>query len=288
MKRLAIIGLGLMGGSLGLAARRTAVAQEVWGYARREETRRKALALGAVDRVFDRPGDAVQGADLVVFCVPVLSIGELVTACKPHFLQGCVATDVGSTKAEVVGDVRRRLKGAPMHFIGSHPMAGSEQAGIEAAKDDLYSGATVIVTPWVLEEKKPRPLRLLTAFWRKLGCRVVVLSPGDHDRLIARTSHLPHVVAAALVANLHRDGRGAARSLCGPGFMDTTRIAGGSDLMWHDIIKTNARAVSRELDVFGRHMDSLRRMIDAGDFAAVRRFLAKSRDQRRAMEGSGG
>ena len=285
MKRIAIIGLGLMGGSLGLAVKRSGAAREVWGYARRRQTRRQAIALKAVDRVFASPEDAVAGADLVVFCLPVLSIADLVRHCRPGLSPGCILTDVGSTKAELVADVRRALKGEAVTFIGSHPMAGSESTGIGAAREDLYRGATIIVTPADVRERASGPARRLTAFWRALGGRVVALTPRDHDRLIARTSHLPHVVAAALVANLHRDDTGAVRRLCGAGFMDTTRIAGGSELMWHDIIKSNRRAVSRELTAFGREIVSFRRMIDRGDFDGIRRFLARSRDQRQAMEG---
>jgi prephenate dehydrogenase len=285
MRRVAILGLGLMGGSLGLALKRAGAALEVYGYARRAATRRAALARGAVDRVFDRPDAAVAGADLAVLCVPVLTIGELLRVCRTHFAPECVVTDVGSTKAEVVADARRALQGTAATFIGSHPMAGSDESGIEAARESLYERAVVIVTPADVRERRSAAARKVAGFWRHVGGRVVVLAPREHDRLIARTSHLPHVVAAALVATLYRDGA-AARALCGAGFLDTTRIAGGSDLMWHDIIKTNRRAISRELTAFGRELDGLRRMIDRGNFEAVRGFLARSRARRQAMEGS--
>jgi prephenate dehydrogenase len=258
----------------------------VAGYARRAETRRRALAMRAVDAVFDTPGAAVEGADLVVLCVPVLAIPELARACGGRWDPGAVITDVGSTKAELAAGVRRALRGARAVFVGSHPMAGSEATGIEAARAQLYERSLVIVTPdaGVSERAAERVMR----FWRGLNCRVLRMTPMQHDRLIARTSHLPHLAAAALVKSV-LGGRGAdVAALCGPGFRDATRIAAGSEDMWHDIVKTNRRFVLRELDRFGAALDRVRTLVARGDFEALRSLLAEARAARQRFGGLAG
>jgi len=147
MKKISIIGLGLMGGSLGLALKTRGLAERVVGYARRAETRRLAVEKNVVDRAFDSAEEAVKGADLVVFCTPILSIPPLVRACEPHFAPKCIVTDVGSTKAELVKELGTVLAHGRGLFVGSHPMTGSEQAGLDAARADLYEGAVVVVAP---------------------------------------------------------------------------------------------------------------------------------------------
>lgn len=284
MKRIAIIGLGLMGGSLGLAVKRRLPRVHVAGYARRAETRRKALRRGAVDSAHEDPVEAAKGADLVVLCLPVLLIPVFARLCRPHLRAGCVVTDVGSTKAELGADLGRVFRDGRATFVGSHPIAGSDETGLESARGDLYENAVVVVTPPGRGRATARATARVKGFWKNLGARIVVMSPGAHDRIIARTSHLPHLVAAALVSNLYRDGRANAGRLCGPGFRDTTRIAGGSEAIWHDIVKTNRAAVERELAAFGRALDQVRAMIRKGAFEQVRRFLSASRRKRRRFE----
>lgn len=286
VKRLAIVGLGLMGGALGLAARAHGLAGSVAGYARRAKTRRQALAMKAVDEAFETPGEAVEGADLVVLCVPVLAIPELARACRPHFAAGAVVTDVASTKAELVSRMRPVFRNLDATFVGSHPMAGSERTGIEAARADLYDDSLVIVTP--RSDTADAAAARVLGFWRKLNCRTVRMAPVEHDRLIARTSHLPHLAAAVLVKSVLGGDEAEVMELCGPGFRDTTRIAGGSEDMWHDIVKTNRRFVLRELDRFGGALERVRSMVRKGDFNALRRFLAESRETRRRYEARAG
>jgi len=284
MGRVAILGLGLMGGSLGLALRRGGAAPRVYGYARREETRRQALARGVADRVFEDPAEAVRGVETAVLCVPVLAIPELARRCTGAFDRGCVVTDVGSTKAELVREMDRVLRDSPAEFVGSHPIAGSEASGIEASRADLYEGAVVVVTP---SPGREHAAARVVSLWESVGARTVILEAGEHDRCIARTSHLPHLVAAMLVSSVDRDGCETVRDLLGKGFRDTTRIAGGSEEIWHDVVRSNRAAVRDELEAFGAVLDRVRRMIEQEDFEGIRAFLAEAGKRRRELNGTG-
>ncbi len=279
MKNVAIIGLGLMGSSLGLALKRRGLAR-VLGYARREETRRLALEQSVCDEVFDDPAAAVRQADIAVLCVPVLAMGQLVDSCADDLPDGCILTDVGSTKKEVCEEMARLLDGRNAVFVGSHPMAGSEETGLEAGREDLYEGAVIILTP---EEGSPEAAETLKEFWSGVGGVVSVMTPADHDKVIARTSHLPHLIASILVASVLGESEEAGE-FCGTGFRDTSRIAGGSEDIWHDIVKSNSDAVLDELRAFEGILAKVRGLIEAGDFEAVREFLAGARRLRRELK----
>ena len=280
MKTLAILGLGLMGGSLGLAAKRGNVAARVQAYARREESRREAHDLGAVDESFDTPDAAVADADLVVVCIPILGIPELIGSCTGALRSGAVITDVGSTKFEIAEALIPLLASADAEFIGSHPLAGSEQTGLGAAHVDLYQDAAVVVTP--TQDSSPDALALVQSFWQSLGARTETMPPQTHDALIARTSHLPHLVAAALVHTVLGKSSESAR-LCASGFRDTTRVAAGSETMWHDIIKTNPEAVSQALGDMIASLQDMRERIDRGEFDRLRSFLESCRQIRQDL-----
>jgi cyclohexadieny/prephenate dehydrogenase len=285
MKRLAIIGLGLMGGSLGLAVKRRKLAACVCGYARRAETRKLALKLKAVDEIFETPEAAVQNADMVVFCVPILAIPALAKACRKHFAPNCIVTDVGSTKAKLISDLKPVFANIPATFVGSHPIAGSDETGIEAARTDLYEGALAIVTG---NGQKQAAMRKVVRFWQNIGMTVSLMNPREHDRIIARTSHLPHLVASILVSSVCKGRCDEVMRFCGTGFRDATRIAGGSEDLWHDIVKTNSAFVSGQLGEFRKVLDRVKRMIDSGDFEGLRRFLAESRERRREFDTASG
>jgi len=281
MKKLTILGLGLMGGSLGLAAKKKKVARVVCGYARREETRREALKRGVVDQVAETPQEAIKGADMVVLCLPVLSIPEIASICLPCFEENCVVTDVGSTKSEIVAQMDKLLRNSKAVFVGSHPIAGSEETGLAAARVDLYEGAAVVVTP--VGSKIDKAATAVRRMWEGVGSRVFIMNPNDHDKAIARTSHLPHLAASMLVGTVYRDGNEAWR-LCGTGFRDTTRIAGGSEDLWHDIVKSNRKAVLHELNEFDKILQKVSAMIKKEDFAGLRTFLADNREKRQKFE----
>lgn len=281
MNRVAILGLGLMGGSLGLGLRATGFRGRIAGYARRAETRTRALQLKAVDEVFEEPVRAVQDADLAVFCVPILAIPDLVGECRGGLKAGCLLTDVGSTKQELTERIAGVLKGTNATYVGSHPMAGSEQQGLEGAREDLYEGAAVIVTP---EPGQEAAVEDIKGFWRRLGCCVLVMPPAEHDRLVARTSHLPHLAAALVAAAVGRDGDPAViGALCGPGFRDTTRVADGSPEVWHDILHSNRAPVMAELGAFEEQLRHLRGLLERGDFDGLQKYLENCRGRRRAL-----
>jgi len=282
VKTVAIIGLGLMGGSLGLALKASGFGGRVRGYGRREETRAEAQRRGAVDEAFGDAGVAVEGAELAVFCAPILAIPPLVSNARAHLSPGCLLTDVGSTKAYLAGQIGSRLRGTTSVFIGSHPIAGSEQQGIQAARADLYRGAMIVVTP---TRDTPAPaLETLRAFWERVGGIVRAMDPESHDQALARTSHLPHLAAALLASTVGRDDDPASwAELCGAGFRDATRIAEGSPEVWHDIIRTNAGAVARELRAFAGEVDQLSRLIEGEQFDSMKRFLEKARGRRRTL-----
>lgn len=279
MKTVAVIGMGLMGGSLGLALRRRGLAR-VRGYARRPETRQAALAMGAVDETFDSPAGAVQGAGIVVMCTPVLSIPALVHECLPALESGAVVTDVGSTKAELTNRLAPILAGGRVRFVGSHPMAGSEKTGIEVARADLYEGAVTVVTA---PAGSGAGTDLVAAMWEDVGSRVVRLGPEEHDALVARTSHLPHLVASLLVTATAGGNREDFQALCGPGYRDTTRIAAGSPEMWHDIVKSNRAEILGALRGFQGELAGLIADMEAGNFDAVREQLERGRKVRQAL-----
>lgn len=282
MKHVAIIGLGLMGGSLGLALKQRQWAT-VSAYARRGETRSLALAMGAADTVHDSPSDALARADVVVFCTPVCSIAELAQECLPAFKPGCVVTDVGSTKADLVASMERLFAGSSVCFVGSHPMAGSERTGMESAHVDLYEDAITVLTP--LLDTPRSAVAAITELWTGVGSQVVEVSPARHDDLVARSSHLPHLIAALLVLT---SGRGLDPQLpqfCGAGFRDTSRIAGGSPEMWHDIIKTNESAILTELREYGVELNALISQIERKDYGAVKFMLERARQSRQILVG---
>jgi prephenate dehydrogenase len=282
MKKVAIVGLGLMGGSLGLALKKRGGGPTVSGYARREATRAEALRLNAVDAVKADPAEAVRGAELVVLCAPVFSMPALAAACRPGLQAGTLVTDVGSTKAWLTGEIRAALRDSGAVFVGSHPIAGSEQQGLAAARADLYQDAVTIVTADGTEP--PPAVEQVSAFWRAIGSAVRRMSPAEHDRIMARTSHLPHVAAALVAAVVGRaDGPAQLGAFCGPGFRDVTRVAEGSPEVWLDILQSNRPAVAEELRALQTRLAEMLAALERGDDAALRRLLEASRAARRAL-----
>jgi prephenate dehydrogenase len=281
MKKISIIGLGLMGGSIGLALKARGLSWVVHGFARREETRQEAIRRGMVDEAYGDIQKAVRDADLVVFCTPILTIPDLARQIWTALKQGALVTDVGSTKsylAQTISACQEEWGGAC--FIGSHPIAGSEQQGLDAARADLYEGAMTVITP----EKKAmdsEPLALLQEFWKSLGSAVSIMSPDQHDAMMARTSHLPHVLASILALTVGRDASDATvGAYCGTGFRDSTRVAEGAPDVWHDIVVTNAAALEMELEACEQVLRAMKEAITKKEFERVRDLLAQGREAR--------
>ncbi len=276
LNRVAIVGPGLLGGSAGLALRACGFAGVRVGVGRRASSLRRALACGAVDEVTRDVAGGVAEADLVLVCTPIGQIEPLLRVMAPALPEGVWITDVASTKVEVVRAASRIL---PRHarFVGSHPMAGSEKTGVEFARADLFERSLCLVTP-----KPGAPaanVRGIRSFWAALGARTTVLSPAKHDTLLARVSHLPHAVAAALVRLAIKD---QAIDCAGPGFADTTRIASGDPGLWTDIFRTNRAAMLRSIDLLIAELRRFRGSLERDDAAALYRWLDESRDARDA------
>lgn len=271
--KLTILGPGLLGGSIGMAARHRKVAGRVAMWGRRPEAVDEAFKLGAADEATSDLGKAVTGADLIVLATPIGVMRALADQVKTMLPAGCVVTDVGSVKYPVVTALTDALAGKA-RFVGSHPMAGSEQSGIEAARRDLFDGAVCIVTPREGTDKDAQ--RIVYEFWKALGCSVSTLTPQAHDEIVARISHLPHVVAAALVNVVCRGGSQALRFV-GPGFKDATRIAGGPPEMWTEICVENCNEIRRALEQLIEELGNVRAALENADAVELRTMLKRAK-----------
>lgn len=277
MRTVAIIGLGLMGSSLGLALKKRGTSVRIPAYARRIETRERAIELGAVDEVFETPAEAVSEADLIVICVPIWSIAKLTDEIIPALKSGAVVTDVGSTKTELNRRMEILFAESDACFVGSHPIAGSEKTGVDAGNPDLYEGRLAVVCP--LQDVPSSAVAEVCNLWESVGSEVVEMSAEQHDAILAATSHLPHMVAAALARSV-----GAEKAdFCGTGFFDTTRVASGSADMWVDIIDTNREPLEAELDRFHKELTGLINILRGGNQADIRRWLEEAAARRDAV-----
>lgn len=274
MKRwdtVAIVGVGLIGGSIGLDLLRRGLAKHVVGIGRRQATLRTAKRVGAVSSTTLQLDRGVAEADLVVVCTPVGRIAADVRAAAAACPSGALITDAGSTKEAIVAELDGAASLADgVRFVGSHPLAGSEKNGPAAAMPDLFQDRTVVVTPTSHTRKADE--QAITAFWRSLGAKVVRMTPVDHDRALAATSHLPHLVAAALAAATDKKNL----ALIARGWLDTTRIAGGDPALWEQILAANRANVLTALGRYEKVLASFRRAIEAGDEAQLIRLLAEA------------
>ena len=276
MKRITILGPGLIGGSLAFALRRGG-ADHVTLWARRPEAVGEIVAAGCADIATADVAAAVNDADFVVLCVPVGAMPALGTAIAPHLRRDCVVTDVGSVKGPVLAGLRPVFQDRA-RFVGSHPMAGSANTGLSAASATLFDGTTCIVTPEA--DSDATALAEVCAFWKGVGCRVVELPATEHDECVALVSHLPHLLAAALVNTVAQRNEHAFR-VVGPGFRDTTRVAGGPPAMWREILRENAAAVLPAIDaLIAKLADFRHTLARSGDGKEILDLLANARTTR--------
>jgi prephenate dehydrogenase len=279
--RLAIVGVGLLGGSAARAARARGLADEIVGIGRDPGRLEPALRDGVLTGATADLAAGVREADLVILAAPVAVNERLLPEVWAAAAPEAVITDVGSTKAGIVAVARRLHAGRPRAFVGAHPMAGSEQSGYAAARADLFQGATVVVTP--TETTEPRALKAVVAFWEAVGAgRVLTLDADTHDRLVGAVSHLPHLVACALVAAVE-GWQPAAFDLAARGFRDTTRVAAGDPELWRDIFLANREAVIGGARAFSRALDELAALIERGEAAALQAALARIRERRERL-----
>jgi prephenate dehydrogenase len=284
--RLLIAGVGLIGASLGLALRERGLVGEVVGLGRSAENLRVARRRGAIDRAERDPVRATRDVDLVVVATPVGTIAPLVATLARTLPPDAIVTDAGSVKASVVADVERMLGPTARRFCGSHPIAGLDRTGAEAAERDLFEGRRCILTPTT--RTAPAARRRVHALWRAVGMRVEALPARRHDRLYAQVSHLPQSVATALVnaANESEPG-GRALAYAGTGFRDVTRIAKGSSVVWRDILLANRTAMLAAFDRFSTTLERLRAAVEAGDADAIEAELRRASTARRKLDPSG-
>lgn len=274
--KIAILGPGLVGGSLMLALKRQrGVRVCVWG--RRKEVVRKILAKKMAHEASTDIAAIAKDADMVVLCTPIGVMASMVKQLLPYLKSSAIVTDVGSVKSSVEKKIAPLLRGRA-RWVGSHPMAGSEEAGMDAAKADLFERAVVIVTP--TPKTNSQALAEVKNFWRKLGGKVVVLSPQKHDKLIGEVSHLTHATAATLAMSVSRE----SLPLCGNGFRDTTRVAGGPAAMWAEILTENRIATLKSLDLFLKNADKIRRCLKSGKKEELKKLLARAAQTRNSIQ----
>jgi len=274
---LCVVGLGLMGGSVGLAARERGAAERVTGYDVDPGARAVAVQRGCVDAAFADLREAVNGADLVVVCAPVAQLGAAI-ADALSAAPGATVSDVGSTKAGVVASATDRTR-----FVGGHPVAGLELRGAQHASADLFDGATWFLTP--IAETDPERYRDLHAFTSGLGATPVAIDPGAHDRLLALTSHLPHVLANLLIAQAGSgriDGHDPLAAV-GGSFRDMTRVAGANARIWVDIYLENSGPLRAALQEHRRLLDEVITALDAGDAGFLARWVGQAAGHRRRV-----
>jgi prephenate dehydrogenase len=280
-RKITIVGVGLLGGSLGLAIKRLRLADEVAGYVRRAASIADCKKAKAVDSCTRDLRQAVADADLIVLCTPLAQMLPLLKEMLPAIKRGAIITDVGSVKTTVVKDLESLVSKAGAFFIGSHPMAGAEKTGVAAARAELFANAVCVVTP--TKRSNQTALKKVEEFWKAVGARVLRLTPELHDELVSRSSHLPHVAAATL-ANLILDPAHpkAQPMLCANGFRDTTRIASGSPEMWRDIAMANRKNLSKALGVFIRDLKQIQNLLDTGDHKGAEKFFKLGKKRRDA------
>jgi prephenate dehydrogenase len=278
-RKITIVGVGLLGGSLGLAIKKRKLATEVVGFVRRAATIAECKKFRAVDRATLDVRDAVAGADLVVLCTPLAQMQPLLKQMLPALQRGAIVTDVGSVKASVVKDLEILVARAGAKFIGSHPMAGAEKTGVSAARAELFENAVCVVTP--TKRSDSAALRQVEAFWKSTGARILRMTPEMHDVLVSRSSHLPHAAAAVLANLVLNPGHPKAQSsLCATGFRDTTRVASGSPEMWRDIALANRRNLGRAIGAFIGDLRKLQGALQRADAKALAKFFEQAKHRR--------
>jgi prephenate dehydrogenase len=286
IETLAVVGVGLIGGSVAAALRRRGVVGRVLGVGRHSRSLAQARQLGLIDEVATLEQAAAQ-ADVIILATPVAAIETLLSDLRPLLRPDTLVTDVGSTKANVVAAARKVLGERISRFLAAHPIAGAEKTGPEAADAGLFEGRTVVLTP--TDEVEAPARECLTNLWEHCGARVVVMAPEAHDRALASVSHLPHFLSAAFMAQVAGAADADRRlGLAGTGFRDFTRIAAGSPEVWRDIFLANRAAVLAELQEFKAELGVLERALGEGDGPGLFDFLERAAVARRFWGGRSG
>ena len=278
-ERVAVIGVGLIGGSFALALKKAGMCGTVVGVGRNAENLRVALERGAIDEIGPSATDAARDADLVLVAVPVLQMFHVFSSIAGVVRADAIITDAGSTKQDVVATARRALGDALARFVPAHPIAGAEHSGAAAAQAGLFEGKRVVIAP--LAETAPDALEHAEDAWRACGARLFRMTPEEHDRVFAAVSHLPHLLAYALVRDIAaRENSAQLFGYAAGGFRDFTRIASSHPEMWRDICVANKDALLAEIDRYAAQLASLRPLIERCDSRALERLFSEARDAR--------
>lgn len=281
MNKIAIFGVGLIGGSFALALKQAGAVNEVVGVGRTRATLERARELGIIDTASTSVEQALSGADLVLIAAPVAQTEAILSAIAPHLGANTVVTDAGSTKSDVEAAARRALGNKIHQFVPGHPIAGRESNGPDAAIADLYIGKKVVLTP--LPENSAADVERVENAWRRCGAIIHRLRAEEHDQVFASVSHLPHFLAYALVDDIaNKPHADLLFQYAASGFRDFTRIAGSSPEMWRDISLANQVALLGELDAYLAQLTQMRAMLAAGDGAALEKVFANAQRARRA------
>jgi prephenate dehydrogenase len=278
-RKITIIGVGLLGGSIGLAAKKRRVAGEIAGFVRSMKSIADCEKLGATDFATTDLLAAVSNSDLIILCTPLAQMAAITKQFLSALKRGAIVTDVGSVKAGFVRELESLVQKSGAHFVGGHPMAGAEKTGVAAARASLFEDAVCVLTP--TKKSKTKAVHELEQFWKSLGARVLKMDAAQHDLLVSRSSHLPHVVAATL-ANLvlNRANPKMQSQLCANGFRDTTRIASGSPEMWRDIALANRKNLSRSVDAFVEELKKFQSALKSSDAKAVEKYFVTAKQRR--------
>ena len=276
INKIVVAGVGLIGGSVGLALKRAGFHGKIVGLGRRWSSLKKAIDAGAVDSATMDYKEALSDADLLLIGTPVDVIASIVKEAIKYVKKGCIITDVGSAKGQLVAEIEKLMPDG-IYFVGAHPMAGSHRTGVEAADAFLFDKTTCIITP--TESTNPETLEIASNLWRTMGARVEIMSPQEHDFLIAAASHLPHVVACALIQVVTgvESPAGRAIDLAATGFADITRIASGSPELWKGILLQNADMVSSMLGRFENELADMKKALDERDESKIMEKLEQAK-----------
>ncbi len=279
-QRLAVLGVGLLGGSVAMAAKRAGLVAEVVGYSKSPSTVNVARAAGVIDHGADSALHAVTGADLIILAVPVAAIGPLLRQIKVAIGPTTLLMDVGSTKADVAAAAEDALGRAGRQFIPCHPIAGGEHSGVQNARATLFDGHRVVITP--LADNLPADIDAATQFWERCGALVSQMTPADHDAAFAAVSHLPHLIAFAYIDAMARQPKGGGYlQLAGPGFRDFTRIAASDPTMWRDVFHANSAEVLQQLQLFKHSIAAFEAQIRQGNWSLLESMIRLASQSRR-------
>jgi cyclohexadieny/prephenate dehydrogenase len=286
-EKVCIIGLGLIGGSIGLAIKRSNISNQITGYARSNSTLERAIELGLVDSVKDNLKDAVNNSDLVILATPLSTFRELVEEMNPYLKKGCIITDTGSAKLTVIEDLKDILPNG-VEFVPGHPIAGTEESGPDAGFAELFDNRWCILTP--TEDNSSNAVDLVKGFWESIGSKVEIMDPMHHDKVLAITSHIPHLIAFNIVGtanNLANVTEKEVVKYSAGGFRDFTRIAASDPKMWSDIFTYNSDAVLEMLDLFSNDLAKLKAAVIKKDSDLLFSNFEKTREVRKNIIDAG-